>query len=387
MLDITKILSGNIEDDSERYSRDCNKTVSGTRKNFGPVVAWNITQRCNFRCQHCYSSSNCEEDESVLTLNEIKRIIDEFKENNVPVILLSGGEPLMREDIFDIIAYITTSGIRVSLSTNGSLIDKDTAMKLKKMGIGYVGISIDGTKENNDFFRGVPGAFDSAVKAIENCHDVGQKVGIRFTMQKNNYKEIPNVFALVEEMKVNRICFYHLVPSGRGKDITDQMLSYKETKEAIDFLYAYSKKTVEGKSSIKEILTVANHADGPYIYQKVQKENPERAESILKLLMRNRGNRSGMAIANVDWQGNVYPDQFSRFLKLGSLRDSSFSNIWNDDQAILTQLRNREKLIKGKCSDCRWFEICNGNLRARAYHILGDTWAADPACYLEDDEI
>ena len=387
MLDITKILSGIDDNHSMRYSRDCRKTETGVRQGVGPVIAWNITRKCNYYCKHCYSNSIYEEDVDTLELKEIYRIIDEFADNNVPVILLSGGEPLIRDDIFDIIKYIASKNIRISLSTNGSLIDQVTACKLKSMGISYVGISLDGTREKNDDFRGMIGAFDNALRAIENCHRVGQKVGLRFTLQKNNYKDVPNILNLMEEMKVDRICFYHLVPSGRGKEIMDQMLSNEETKEVIDYLYEYSKKTiVEGKNK-KEILTVANHTDGPYIYLKVKKEDPRLADKVFDLLMRNRGNRSGSAIANVDWKGNVYPDQFTRFLPIGNLKEKSFSNIWNDSQSTLGELRNRKSLLKGRCAGCRWLGICNGNLRARAYYIHGDMWAPDPACYLEDDEI
>ncbi|MFZ5968444.1 MAG: radical SAM protein [Bacillota bacterium] len=387
MLDITKLLSGEVEHHSMRYSQDCSDTKTGIRKGFGPVIAWNITQKCNYYCKHCYSNASCEEDVDTLNFGEITKIIDDFEANNVPVILLSGGEPLIRNDIFDIIRYIAGKKIRISLSTNGSLIDKSTAAALKGMGISYVGISIDGTREKNDDFRGVSGAFDNTIKAIENCYHAGQKVGLRFTLQKNNYKDVPSILELMEEMKVDRICFYHLVPSGRGKDITDQMLSNEETKEVIDYLYEYSKKMIAEKKNTKEILTVANHTDGPYIYQKVKKEDPYLAEKILNMLIRNKGNRSGTAIANVDWNGTVYPDQFTRFLPIGNLKSNSFSTIWNDNQSILWQLRNRNIFLEGRCSACKWLSICNGNLRARAYHVHGDMWAPDPACYLEDDEI
>lgn len=387
MLDITKILSGIEDRHSIRYSRDCSKTETGVKKGSGPVIAWNITRKCNYSCKHCYSNAIYGDDVDTLDLKEIYRIVDEFAANYVPVILLSGGEPLMREDIFDIMKYIKTKNIRTSLSTNGSLIDQSTAYRLKDMGISYVGISIDGTREKNDDFRGTTGAFDNALRAIENCHRVGQKVGLRFTLQKNNYKDVPTILNLMEEMKVDRICFYHLVPSGRGKEIMDQMLSNEETKEVIDYLYEYAKKAiVEGKGK-KEILTVANHADGPYIYLKTRKEDPELADKMFEFLARNRGNRSGSAIANVDWKGNVYPDQFTRFLPIGNLKEKSFSDIWNNSEAILGELRNRKNLIKGRCTSCKWLSICNGNLRARAYYIHNDMWASDPACYLEDDEI
>lgn len=387
MLDITKILSGTDDDQSMRYSKDCKKTESGVKQGVGPVIAWNITRKCNYYCKHCYSNATVIEDNDALTLTEIYRIIDEFADYKVPVILLSGGEPLLKENIWDIIKYIRSKGIRTSLSTNGSLIDEAAAYKLKELGIGYVGISLDGTKEKNDTFRGYKGAYDQVLRAIDHCNRAGQKVGLRFTLQKDNYKDIPSILKLMEEMDVQRICFYHLVPSGRGNEIIDQMLSHQETKEVMDYLYEYSKRMIEEGKGNKEILTVANHTDGPYIYLKVRNEDPKLADRVLDLLLRNKGNRSGSAIANVDWAGNVYPDQFSKFLPIGNLKEDSFLSIWNNCQTTLGELRNRKNLIKGRCESCKWLDICNGNLRARAYYLNGDLWSSDPACYLAEDEI
>lgn len=386
MIDITKLLSNQIEKDSIRYSGDCLGTNKGTKKGFGPVVVWNITNKCNYKCSHCYSNSHYCNDKNELSFMEIEKIIDDLKEMKVPVVLLSGGEPLMREDILDIIQAIKDRGMRVSLSTNGSLIDENVALKLKNLGISYVGVSIDGVKETNDRFRGINGAFESSLRAIENCHKAGVKVGLRFTLQKHNYTEVPQILKLMEEVNVNRICFYHLVPSGRGKNIAQSMLSHSETRETLDYLYDYCSESTLKKED-KEILTVTNHADGPYIYLKMKKEDPKRAEDILELLMRNQGNRSGVAIANIDWEGNVYPDQFSRFIKLGNLKNQSFADVWAGENEMLQKLRNRKKYLNERCKQCRWINICNGNLRARAYNIYDDIWADDPGCYLGEDEV
>ncbi|WP_026895317.1 radical SAM/SPASM domain-containing protein [Clostridiisalibacter paucivorans] len=386
MIDITDLLSNKDKSESIRYAKQCSESNTGVKKGFGPVIAWNITRMCNYKCKHCYSNSNGLRVKNELSIDEIYNIVDQFKEMNVPVILLSGGEPLMREGILDIIKYIRDKNIRVSLSTNGSLIDKNIAYQLKDMGISYVGISIDGTQYTNDIFRGVDGAYVNAIRAIENCKEIGQKVGLRFTLQRDNYKEVPDILKLMEEKDVERICFYHLVPTGRGKGIEDKMLTHGETKEILDFLYTYSKDIIKNKKN-REILTVANHSDGPYIYLKLLKDNPEKAQDVLKLLLRNRGNRSGMAIANVDWEGNVYPDQFSKFLNLGNLKKEKFKDIWNKENQLMTKLRNRKDYITGKCSKCRFIDICNGNLRARSYSINDDLWAEDPACYLGEDDI
>lgn len=386
MLDITRLLADTIEEDSIRYAKDCAQTTKGTRKGRGPVVAWNITNRCNYKCSHCYANSSTNQEKDELTLEEIKEIVNDLAEYKVPVILLSGGEPLFRKDIFPIIEYIRLKGIRVSLSTNGSLIDEKRAVYLKNLGVSYVGISLDGRKETNDEFRGIDGAYENSLRAVENCNQAEVKVGLRFTMQKRNYQDIPYILDKMEEYHVNRICFYHLVPSGRGRNIADQLLSQQVTRNVLDILYQYA-KTAMKKGEQKEILTVANHCDGPYIYMKVKKENDRQAEDVFQRLINNRGNRSGSAIANIDSQGNVYPDQFTRFLPLGNVKKAPFHEIWEGQDKVLKQLRNRTEYLKGRCVECKWMPVCNGNLRARAYASSGDLWGEDIGCYLTDEEI
>ncbi|CAH2212024.1 radical SAM/SPASM domain-containing protein [Tepidibacter aestuarii] len=386
MIDLSKLLSkDDIQRGSIRYSKDCSKAKAGVRKGMGPVVVWNITNVCNFKCKHCYSSATATKDQEELTFEQIKKVVDDLATINVPVILLSGGEPLMRENIFEIIEYIKSKGINVSLSTNGSLITKDVARKLKNLGIGYVGISLDGTSKTNDIFRGVSGSYDSIIKAIKNCKEVDQKVGLRFTIQKKNYKEVTDILKLVDEIDIPRICFYHLVPSGRGQNIINDMLTHDQTREVLDNLYDYVKKNIVNGID-KEILTVANFADGIYIYLKEKDEYQK--SRILDLLSRNGGNRSGIAISNIDYKGNVYIDQFSKNHLLGNIKQDSFSSIWNENkEGLLNEIRNKKDKVKGRCKECKWLNICNGNLRARAYGYYNDIWAEDPSCYLTDDEI
>jgi MoaA/NifB/PqqE/SkfB family radical SAM enzyme len=288
-----------------------------TLKNVGPVVAWNITKRCNFKCKHCYSSATANTDKEELTLPQIKGIVDQMKQLKVPVILLSGGEPLMHDDIFEIIAYIREAGIRVSLSTNGSLVTTETALRLKKLGVGYVGISLDGLGTVNDSFRGVKGAYKAAVEGIWNCHEVGQKVGLRMTVHRDNVSEVPKILDFMEKEEINRVCFYHLVPSGRGSLIKDRRMTHKEARDFMSYLMDYTLSSRD-QNIKREILTVANHADGPYTYLMAQKKSHELADSVMNKLQNNRGNRSGIAIMNMDWHGDVFPDQFSRFMPLGN---------------------------------------------------------------------
>lgn len=387
MIDITELLSGETANsNSIRYSSSCKEAKTGVSVDRGPVLAWNITKRCNFKCKHCYSDATENKSEEELSLEEIKKIIDEMKELKVPVILLSGGEPMMHEHIFEIIKYIRESGIRVSISSNGSLISKSAAKMLKDLGVSYIGISLDGIGVVNDRFRGVEGAFDAAVRGIRNCCAVGQKVGLRMTVHKDNVDEVPQVLQFMEQESINRICFYHLVPSGRGSEIKDQMMTSEQARSFVEMLVDY---TIASKTNgrKKEILTVTNHSDGPYTYLLAKDKLPELSNSMLEKLRNNKGNRSGMAIMNMDWCGNVYPDQFSRFLPLGSTREKSLSDIWIKGSTELNELRNKCDFLNDRCTKCKWLDICGGNLRARAYMTTGDMWAEDPGCYLGDDEI
>ncbi len=390
MISVTKLLASHSEHygDHLRYHRETKDTHNGTSKGRGPVVVWNCTQRCNLNCIHCYSdaSSSCGPGE--LTYEAGKHLIDDLSEFNVPVLLFSGGEPLLRKDFFELAEYAVTKGIRVTISTNGTLIDKEMARDIKKIGVGYVGISLDGIGENNDEFRGKPGAFENALEGVRNCLKEGQRVGLRFTINKRNYQDIPGIFQLIEEEQIPRMCFYHLVYSGRGSNMIQEDISPDTTRTVIDDII---KNTIyfDQKGDQKEILMVANHADGVYIYKQAEKYAPERQEHIYELLRQNGGNRSGIAIACVDSQGNVHPDQFTLNHTFGNVKERSFGDIWADtsQNEILKGLKNRKPLLKGRCGQCKWLQVCNGNFRARAEAYYKDFWAPDPACYLTDKEI
>ncbi len=390
MIELTKLLDEEYNfPHSLRYSENSRTQKKGAKKGMGPVIAWNITRNCNLKCEHCYSSSFKKDFSGELSTKEIKNIINDLAEMNVPVILLSGGEPLLRDDIFEIITYARNKDIRITLSTNGTLINKSTAEKIKKIGVSYVGISLDGNKETHNKFRRNKSAFANALKGINNCLKVDQKVGLRFTINKSNFKEIPFIINLMEKKEIPRACFYHLVYSGRAEELQKQDINNKQKREILDFLIKKSKEYLQ-KEINKEILTVANQADGVYAYLKSKEENPLQAEKILKLLKYNGGNRSGIAIGSIDWEGNVRPNQFMAGYTLGNISEKKFSEIWNNsssEENLLYKLRNRENYLKGKCSNCTWLEICNGNSRIRAKTVYDDFWEEDPACYLSDQEL
>lgn len=382
MIGITKLLCGTENyGDRLRYVHGARDEKYGVSNGRGPVVVWNCTNTCNLKCRHCYANSTNEKFEGELNTDEAKGFIKDLAKLKVPVLLISGGEPLIRKDIFELIQYAKNHNIRSTVSTNGTLINRDMALNLKRNGVSYVGISLDGIGSRHDEFRGVKGSFNKAIAGIRNCLDIGQKVGLRFTISSNNYDQLEDIFNLIKEERIPRVCFYHLAYSGRGNSMIEEDITYEEKRQAIDLIM---RKAVEFGKEV-EILTVDNHADAAYLYLQVKKEYPELGDKVWNLIRMNGGNRSGMAIANVDYKGNVHPDQFTQHYIFGNVRERKFSEIWmNPEDALAIGLRDRKSLLKGRCSKCKWLSVCNGNLRVRAEAVTGDFWASDPSCYLTD---
>jgi 12,18-didecarboxysiroheme deacetylase len=336
---------------------------------------------------HCYAHAKNKSFNNELDTKTGMNLIDDLANFGTPVILFSGGEPLTRKDLPELAAHAVKRGMRAVISTNGTLISKEIAQTLKDIGLSYVGISLDGMEQINDRFKGVKGAFKSALEGIENCKKAGIKVGLRFTINKFNSDEIPKIFNLLENMDIPRACFYHLVYAGRGSRLVEVDSTHEETRAAVDLILDRTRKLHdEGKP--KEILTVDNHADGPYLYMKLRKENPKRAEEVLELLKMNGGNNSGKGIGCVSWDGEVHADQFWRYYSFGNVQNRPFSEIWTDtSEPLMKKLKEKKKHVKGRCATCCWLEICAGNFRVRAEAVTGDIWAPDPACYLTDEEI
>lgn len=350
-------------------------------------MVWNITRRCNLKCVHCYAHAKDKSFKDELTTDQGLELIDDLARFGVPVILFSGGEPLVRKDLPDLADYAVKKGLRAVISTNGTLISAKTGHTLKDIGLSYVGISLDGMQAVNDRFRGVKGAFNSALGGIKNCQAAGIKVGLRFTINKFNVKEIPHVFDLLEEMDIPRVCFYHLVYAGRGSKLVKDDLSHEETRRAVDLIIDRT-RDLHAKGKPKEVLTVDNHADGPYLYLRLLEENTQRAKEVLELLKMNEGNNSGRGIGCVSWNGDVHADQFWRHYSFGNVKDRPFSEIWTDtSEPLMGRLKEKKKYVKGRCATCRWLDVCGGNFRVRAEAVAEDVWAPDPACYLTDEEI
>lgn len=389
MISVTKLLfATEYFGDSLRYTDNAHKARNGVREGMGPVVVWNSTRTCNLKCRHCSMSSDAKKYQNELTTAEAKQFIDDLADFNVPVLLFSGGEPLIRPDFFELADYAAKKGVRPTLSTNGTLITPEVARKIKDIGVGYVGISLDGLREVNDKFRGKAGAFEAAMNGIKNCVAVDQRVGLRFTINHHNIQELENIFDFIEEENINRVCFYHLVYSGRGNQMMDEDVTAEESRRAMDIIIRRT-RDFEERGLKKEILTVDNHCDGVYMYLKaLQEGKDELAQQIKKYIAMNGGNRSGMAFAEVDPLGYVHPDQFTQHHTFGNVRERKFGDIWQDTtNPIMAGLKDRKPLLKGRCSKCKFLDNCNGNFRTRAEARTGDFWESDPSCYLTDEEI
>ncbi len=391
MIGVTKLLCGTVTpSDALRYGRRSDRSPSHLLQfthDKRPIVVWNSTKACNLRCIHCYYTANMRPDPDELTTDEAKALIDDLAAFGVPVLLFSGGEPFLRDDLYELGAYAVARGLRTVISTNGTLIDRYNAPRIKEAGFSYVGISLDGIGATNDRFRGVPGAFDAALTGIRLCTEVGVRTGLRLTLNRHNYEGLNAIFDLLEEEHIRRACFYHLVYAGRGARIQHDDLSLAESRDAVDLIFDRTEDFTRRGVDI-EILTVDNHADGPYLLRRVQEQQPERADEVLQLLRWNGGNSTGIGIGAVDHRGDVHADQFWQHYSFGNVRERPFSQIWTDTgDPLMAGLKNRKPLLKGRCAQCQYLDICNGNFRVRAEAVHGDVWAPDPACYLGDEEI
>ncbi|MFW6388398.1 MAG: 12,18-didecarboxysiroheme deacetylase [Desulfohalobiaceae bacterium] len=390
MIGISKLYCGSIEpSDALRYGRN-SKELPAHLLQFSrdkkPVVVWNITRRCNLRCVHCYARAVSKGQGEVSTA-QAKEIIDDLAEFGSPVLLFSGGEPLLRQDLPELASYTVQKGMRAVISSNGTLISRAKARELKQIGLSYVGISLDGGQAVHDRFRGMEGAYAQALQGLENCQLEGLKVGLRFTVFKDNVQEVPGIFDLIQEREIPRVCFYHLVYSGRGSELMQQDLDHKQTRQLLDLILERT-QSLFAAGLQKEVLTVDNHADGPYLYLRLLGEDPDRAAEVLQLLQYNEGNNSGRGIGCISWDGEVYADQFWRNHSFGNVLERPFSRIWQDPELELLQmLKNKKSYVQGRCTSCRFLDVCAGNFRARAEAYYGDVWAPDPACYLTDQEI
>ncbi|NIA07708.1 MAG: 12,18-didecarboxysiroheme deacetylase [Actinobacteria bacterium] len=391
MIGISKLYCGTVEpSDVLRYGSASKKLPSHLLQfsaDKKPVVVWNCTRRCNLRCVHCYAQSADQEYSGEMTTAEGLALLEDLAEFGSPVVLFSGGEPLMRKDLLELAGRAVKLGLRAVISTNGTLIDAKRAEQLREIGLSYVGVSLDGMQQINDKFRGLKGAFAKALTGIRNCLKAGIKVGLRFTINKRNVADVPDIFSLLRDENIPRVCFYHLVYAGRGSALMKEDLNHEQTRGVVDLIIDRT-AGLHKQGLAKEVLTVDNHTDGPYLYLRMLRENNPRAKDVMELLRMNGGNSSGRGIGCVSWDGAVHADQFWRHVTFGNVKERRFSRIWTDlSNPLMAKLKDKRPHLKGRCAACKFLDVCGGNFRVRAEAATGDLWAPDPACYLSDTEI
>ncbi len=353
----------------------------------GPVVIWNLIRRCNLTCKHCYSISADKPFAGELSTAEIFSVMADLKAFGVKVLILSGGEPLLHPDIFTISQHAKTLGFYVGLSTNGTLIDEKNINDITKIRYDYVGISLDGIGDTHDAFRRQPGAFAKSLHAIRLCQAHGIKVGIRFTLTKDNENEFTRILELVEEENIDKFYLSHLNYAGRGNTNRKDDVIHQMTRQAMDTLFEHCWQQIK-VGPPREWVTGNNDADGVYLLFWVKQYFPEQVAHIYTKLTQWGGNSSGVNVANIDNVGQVHPDTFWWNYSLGNVTARPFSEIWTDtSDPLMAGLKQRPRPLKGRCARCRYQNICGGNTRVRAYQLTGDFWAEDPACYLLDEEI
>ena len=353
----------------------------------GPVVIWNLIRRCNLTCKHCYSISADTDFPGELTTDEVFAVMDDLKAFRVPVLILSGGEPLLRPDIFDISHRAKAMGFYVGLSSNGTLIDEHNIDAIAAAEYDYVGISLDGIGATHDAFRRKEGAFDASMRGIRLCRDRDLKVGVRFTMTLDNAHQLPDLLRLVEDEGIDKFYLSHLNYAGRGNKNRGDDAAFETTRWAMDLLFETCWNHVR-EGSEKEFVTGNNDADGVYLLHWVEARFPQQADHMRAKLAQWGGNSSGVNVANIDNLGNVHPDTFWWHYDLGNVRTRPFSEIWRDtSDPIMAGLKRHPRPLKGRCGACAYLDICGGNTRVRALQLTGDPWQEDPACYLTDAEI
>ena len=357
------------------------------RRPRGPVVIWNLIRRCNLTCKHCYALSADHDYPGELSTQEVVDVMHDLRSCHVPVLILSGGEPLLRPDLFEIAEHAKALGLYVGLSSNGTLIDDRKADRIAAQGFDYVGISLDGLRETHDRFRRKQGAFDASLAAVRALRERGVKVGLRYTMTDMNAADLPDLLQLMHDEGVDKFYFSHLNYAGRGNIHRQRDADFAATRNALDRLFDAAWYAAVSERNW-EYVTGNNDADGVYLLLWVRRHLPRWADAVQARLQAWGGNASGLHVANIDNLGHVHPDTMWWHHDLGSVRERAFSQIWSDtSDPLMAGLKQQPRPVTGRCGSCVHLDICGGNTRVRAQQVTGDPWAEDPGCYLDDTEI
>ena len=337
-------------------------------------IAWETTRRCNLKCVHCRSSSELNiADHPDFSLDEAKEIIDNIVSYASPVLVLSGGEPLLREDIFDIAQYGTHKGLRMCLATNGTLVTEETCLKILETGIRMVSLSLDGaTAATHDDFRNQVGAFDGTLNAIRlfNKHGIPFLVNSSFTVR--NRAEIPDIYRLVKSLGATAWYMFMIVPTGRGEDIMEELIPKDVYDEILEWHYETEKKEDD---------LLMRPTCAPHYYRIVRQKAKEEGESFERRSLQfstggSKGCLAGQLICLIDVDGEILPCSY--FPKsAGNIKQNSFKTIWEESK-LFRELRDF-KSYKGSCGVCEYVNVCGG-CRARAYAMTGDYLAEEPFC-------
>lgn len=358
-----------------RYGRDAPSRFTSTLR---PVVFWNITYRCNLLCIHCYISASPQGKPGELGTTEALRVADEIVELGSPMVVISGGEPLVRGDFWLIASRLLEGGVRVALSTNGTLITDSIAVKLAELGISYVGISLDSVNpQYHDMFRGVPGAFERTLRGIRSSVDAGLQVGLRMTLTRYNIGEAVALVELSRRLGVKRIAFYLIDLTGRARSDLNLLPTRDQMEEFVNTMIRLSHET----SGDPEVLVVRGNFVGVHVADKLVTSREELLEYLSMISAQGDCGRKTISIYP---DGSVKPCQFIDWVTIGNVREEKLSKIVSLGNERLKPYMEVHRNLRGpKCSKCPFKRVCGGGSRGRALAYTGDEWGDDPLCFLE----
>ncbi|MFW6066778.1 MAG: radical SAM protein [Myxococcota bacterium] len=350
------------------------------------VVVWNVCRHCNMTCPHCYAAAGPRASRQDLSTEEGRRLIDELAEAGVRYLIFSGGEPLLRDDLLELVAHARDRGVAPQLSSNGVLIDAETAARLAGAGVTYVGVSIDGLPAFNDAYRGLADGFTRAVQGIVHAQRAGMRTGLRTTVTRRNAEQLEAMIDLAREIPVDRFYVSHLVYSGRGRRLADADLAPSDARALLHRYFERAEALLEAGEERPKLVTGGNDSDGPALVRWIERRmGTPAAQRVHAVLERRGGNSAGERVLCIDHRGRVHPDQFWQAATLGDVRRQPFVEILA--HPLREQLRRREAQLGGRCGTCPFKAICRGSHRERALVATGDPWAPDPACVMTDAEV
>ena len=338
------------------------------------LIAWEVTRSCNLACRHCRAEAHLEPYPGEFSTAEAKALIDTFPETGDPIIIFTGGEPLMRPDIFELVAYARDKGLRCVMAPNGTLITAENARKMKEAGISRCSISLDGAEaEAHDKFRGVPGAFEAAMQGIAYLKEAGIEFQINSTVTKTNLSRFKDIFHLAERLGAEAWHIFLLVPMGRAAEIADEVITAEEYEEVLNWFYDFRKTT-----SMHLKATCA-----PHYYRIMRQRAHEDGVAVTPenfgMDAMTRGCLGGTGFCFISHTGQVQPCGYLE-LDCGNVRTTPFPEIWRAAKQFV-QFRTPAE-YEGKCGHCEYHKVCGG-CRARAHSLTDNYMAAEPLCTYE----